>query len=92
MPILKALCVEIINKKSKSIFIETQYRQPAGNVNEFEAYLNKFLAKFKTADKTCFLVRVLDLNLIDYQFNATVKNFVNLIFQHSFFPIVKPTY
>ena len=89
---IKALCVEIIKKKTKNILINTQYRQPAGNVSEFEAYLNTFLAKSKTTDKTCFLVGNLNLNLIDYRSNAKVRNFVNLIFQHSFVPIVnKPT-
>ena len=89
---IEALCVEIINKKSKNILINTQYRQPAGNFNEFEAYLNTFLAKYKTTDKTCFLVGDLNLNLIDYQSNAKFRDFVNLIFQHSLVPIVnKPT-
>ena len=79
-------------KIQKNILINTQYRQPAGNFNEFEAYLNTFLAKSKTTDKTCFLVGDLNLNLIDYQSNAKVRNFVNLIFQHSLVPIVnKPT-
>ena len=77
---IEALCVEIINKKSKNILINTQYRQPAGSFNEFEAYLNPFFAKSKTDDKTCFLVGDLNLNLIDYQSNAKVRNFVNLIF------------
>ena len=54
--------------------------------------MNTFLAKSKTTDKTCFLVGDLNLNLIDYQSNAKVRNFVNLIFQHSLVPIVnKPT-
>ena len=89
---IEALCVEIINKKSKNILINTQYRQPAGNFNEFKAYLNTFLAKFKTTDKTCFLVGDLNLNLIDYRSNAKVRDLVNLIFQHSLVPIVnKPT-
>ena len=89
---IEALCVEIINKKSKNILINTQYRQPAGNFNEFEAYLNTFLAKSKTTDKICFLVGDLNLNLMDYQSNAKVRDFVNLIFQHSLVPIVnKPT-
>ena len=35
---IEALGVEIINKKSKNILINTQYRQRAGNFNEFEAY------------------------------------------------------
>ena len=89
---IEALCIEIINKKSKNILINTQYRQSAGNFNEFEAYLNPFLVKSKTTDKTCFLVGDLNLNLIDYQSNAKVRDFVNLIFQHSLVPIVnKPT-
>ena len=40
---IEGLCVEIINKKSKNILINTQYCRPAGNFNEFEAYLNTFL-------------------------------------------------
>ena len=54
--------------------------------------MNTFLANSKTTDKTCFLVGDLNLNLIDYQSNAKVRNFVNLIFQHSLVPVVnKPT-
>ena len=54
--------------------------------------MNTFLAKFKTTNKTCFLVGDLNLNLIDYQSNGKVRNFVNFIFQHSLVPIVnKPT-
>ena len=54
--------------------------------------MNTFLAKSKTTDKKCFLVGNLNLNLIDYQSNAKVRDFVNLILQHSLIPIVnKPT-
>ena len=54
--------------------------------------MNALLANSKTTDKTCFLVGNLNLNLIDYQSNAKVRNFVNLISQHSLVPIVnKPT-
>ena len=54
--------------------------------------MNTFLAKSKATDKTDFLVGDLNLNLIDYQSNAKVRDYVNLIFQHSLVPIVnKPT-
>ena len=82
---IEALCVEIINKKSQNILINTQYHQPAGNFNEFEAYLNTFLAKSKITDKKCFLVPDLNLNLIDYQSNAKVRYFLNLIFSIIYF-------
>lgn len=54
--------------------------------------MNTFLAKFKTIDKEYFLVKDLNLNLIDYQSNAEVRDFVNLIFQHRLVPVaIKPT-
>ena len=56
------------------------------------AIFNTFLSKSKTIDKTCFLVGDLNINLIDYQSDAKVRDFVNLIFQYSLVPIVnKPT-
>ena len=89
---IEALRVEIINKKSKNILFNTQYRQPEQNFNEFEAYLNTFHAKAKTTDKACFLVRDLNFNLIDSQSNANVRDFVNIIFQYSLVSVDnKPT-
>ena len=89
---IEALRVEIINKKTKNILFNTQYRQPEQNFNEFEAYLNTFLAKAKTTDKAYFLVRDLNLNLIDFQSNANVRDFVNITFQYSLVSVDnKPT-
>ena len=85
---IEALFVEIMNKKSRKIFSNTQYRQPTGNCNKFESYSDIFLAKSKTTDKTCFIVGDLNLNLIDYQSNSKVRDFVNLMFQYSLIPIV----
>ena len=39
----EALCLEIINQKSKNIFINAIYRQPSGNKENFENYFGKFL-------------------------------------------------
>ena len=41
------------------------------------------LGNSKTTDKTCFLVGALNLNLIDCKSNVKIRDFVNLIFQHS---------
>ena len=54
--------------------------------------MNTYLAKSKITDKRCFIVGDLNLNLSDYESNAKVRDFVNLIFQHSLVTIVnKPT-
>ena len=39
----KLLCLEIINQKSKNIFINTIYRKPSGNKEGFENYVGKLL-------------------------------------------------
>ena len=44
----EALCPEITNQKSKIIFINTIYRQPPGNKENFENYFGKFFEKRKT--------------------------------------------
>ena len=60
-------------KSQENFYSNTQYCHPAGSFNEFESYLNKFLGKSKTTDKTCFLVGDLKLNLTNYQSNAKVE-------------------
>ena len=50
MPTLKLCAWKLLIKSKKNILINTQYRQPAGNFSEFEAYSNTFLAKSKTTD------------------------------------------
>ena len=39
----KLLCLEIINQKSKNIFINTIYREPSVNKEGFENYVGKLL-------------------------------------------------
>ena len=46
----QALCLVIIDQKSKNIFINTIYRQPSGYIENFENYFGKFLKKDKNQD------------------------------------------
>ena len=50
MRIFNTLCLEIRNQKSKNIFINTIYRQPSGNKENFENCFSKFLEKNKNQD------------------------------------------
>ena len=43
----EALCLEIINQKSKNLFINTFYRQPSGNKVNFSKILVNFSKKQK---------------------------------------------
>ena len=85
-----ALCLEIINQKSKNIFITTIYRQPSGNKESFENYFGKLLEKTKT--KITDLLGDFNLNLLDYDTNCNVKSYCNTAFSHNFIPMInKPT-
>ena len=83
----EALYLEIINQKSKSIFINTIYKQPSGNK---ENYFGKFFKKTKT--KITYLIDGFNLHLLDYGTNLKVKSYCNTAFSHNFIPIInKPT-
>ena len=87
---MKALCPEIINQKSKNIFISTIYRQPSGNIECFENHFGKFLKKIKT--KIIYLLGDFNLNLLDHETSCQVKSYCNTAFSHNFIPIInKPT-
>ena len=46
----------------------------------------------KNSNKVIYIVGVTNLNLIDYETNITVKNYLNLLFQKNFTPVKnKPT-
>ena len=86
----EALCLEIIHQKSKNIFMNTIYRHPSGNKENFENYFGKFLKKAKI--KITYLLGGFNLNLLDYDTNLKVKSYCNAAFSHNFVPIInKPT-
>ena len=86
----EALCLEIINQKSKNIFSNTIYRQPSRNKENFENYFGKFLEKTKT--KITYLLGDFNLNFLDYDTNCKVKSYCNTAFSHNSIPIInKPT-
>ena len=82
----EALCFEIINQKSKNIFISTIYRQSSGNKENFENCFGKFLKKTKT--KITYLLGDLNLNLLDSDTNCNVKPYCSTAFSHNFIPTI----
>ena len=86
----EALRLEIINQKSKNIFVYTIYKQPSRNKENFENYFGKFLKKTKT--KIIYLLRDFSLNLLHHDTSCEVKSYCNTAFSYNFIPIInKPT-
>ena len=76
---IEALCIEINYKNGKNIFINTQYKQPAGICSEFEKYLKDFTNKAKNNGKDLYIVGDLNLNLLAHSTNSKVKDDLNII-------------
>ena len=83
----ESLSIEIINKTT-NVIITTSYRPPAGKMKPFKNFLKQVLSKNLKSNKTMFLVGDFNLNVLDYESNTKVKNFFNLIFQHSLIPVI----
>ena len=89
---IESLVIEIINKNSKNVVINAQYRQPARDFIQYKSYLENFFNKMKHFNKAIYIVGDTNLNLIDYETNIQVKNYLNLLFQKNFIPVInKPT-
>ena len=65
------------------------YRPPKGDIKVFKTYCKDFLKKKSGSSKTVFMVGDLNINPFDYDNNALVKNFFNLIFQSGFLPLIQ---
>ena len=89
---IESLSIEIINKKSKNVVISAHYRQPAGDFKQYKIYLESFFKKMKNSNKAIYIVGNTNLNLIDYETNIKVKNYLNQLFQKIFTAVInKPT-
>ena len=88
----ESLVIQIINKNNKNVVINAQYSQPAGDFKEYKTYLETLFNKMKNSNKGTYIVGDTNLSLIDYETNIKVKNYLNLLFQKNFIPVInKPT-
>ena len=61
---IESLVIEIINKNSKNVVINAQYRQTAGDFKQYKAHLENFFNKMKTSNKAIYIVGNINLNLL----------------------------
>ena len=72
--------------------MNAQYRQPAGDFKQYKTYLENIFNKMKNSNKAIYIVGDTNLNLIDYETNIKVKNYLNLLFQKNVIPLInEPT-
>ena len=86
---IETCSVEIINSKSRTFVVTGVYRPPKGDIKLFKNYCKDFLKKKSGGSKTVFMVGNLNINFFDYDNNALIQNFFNLIFQSGFLPLIQ---
>jgi len=84
----ESLNIEIINKATKNIIINTLYRQPSGNIKNFKKHLRTFLTTVNKTGKHIYIVGDFNINLFDHASNNTVKHFVNTLIQNNVIPTI----
>ena len=86
------MCVEVENKNSKNIALNLVYRPPNGDHKERGNYLESSLSKREISHKEIILAGDFNINLLDFDANKKVQNFVNLMFCFGIIPTInKPT-
>ena len=92
MGALESLRIEISNKKCKNIILNTIYRPPNGDIETCENYFKNLFAKNDTVNKHIVLAGDFNLNVLDFENNKKVENFMNFMFRYVMILITnKPT-
>ena len=83
--------IEITNK-TKNIILSSVYRPPDYSLKEFKNPLKPIFDNICRNSKDLYLVGDFNINVLGYENNVKVKNFVNFAFQNSLTPLInKPT-
>ena len=81
------LSIEITNK-TKNIILSSVYRPPDSSLKEFKNSLKPIFDNIRRNNKDLYLVGDFNINVLDYENNVKVKNFVNFAFQNSLIPLI----
>ena len=87
---IECLCVEVESKNSKNILLNLVYRPPHSDRKEFQNYFrNNF---FKQENKDVILTGDFNINVLYFNDNKAVQDFINQMFCYSMVPTFnKPT-
>jgi len=84
----ESLCIEINNKATKNIIINSIYRKPSGNLKKFHTHLKTFLSKINITKKHVYLTGDYNLNLLNHTSNLNVQCFLDTLIQHDIIPTI----
>ena len=88
----ETLSIEIINKNTKNIIVNTCYRPPNSKIKPLKNHINHIFASMLKENKKIFFVGDFNINSLDYSTNSKVKNFINLMYSKGMLSVInRPT-
>ena len=87
-----SLSIEISNNDVKNIIFNILCRPPEGDLKVCENYFQSILSNNSIRNKSVILAGDFNINVLDFEQNKKVQNFINLMFQFGLVPTInKPT-
>ena len=80
--------MKILNEKCKIISLNTIERPPNGDIEACENYFKNLFAKNDTVNKQIVLVGDFNLNVLNFENNKNVQNFINFMFRYGMIPTI----
>ena len=84
--------VEIKNKKSQNVLCCCAYRHSNTEIDKFNKYINRVMAKISKENKLVFCMGDFNVNLLNYNVHTHTNDFSNTMISHYLLPhILHPT-
>ena len=92
---IESVFVEVPNdvfRMGKSIVVGVIYRPPGTDVSQCNILLNEIFSKIQKEGKICYLLGDYNINLFNYGVHSPTAEFIDLMYSHSFVPLInRPT-
>ena len=89
---MERLSIEISKNDIKNIIFNIVYRPLDGDLVVYESYSQSIVSHNSIKNKIVILAGNFDINVLEFEQNKKVQNFVNLMFQFGLVPTInKPT-
>ena len=88
---VKFFSIEVLNKKCEKIILNTSYRSPNGDIETCENYFKYLFAKNDAVNEHIVLAGDFYLNVLDFEDNKKVQNFINFTFRYGMIPTINKT-
>ena len=86
---LESTFIEIINKKRKNLIVGCIYKHPTLNNQDFiDSHVLPLLEKLSYENKQVMLMGDFNMNLLNYNTNKRITQFVHELYTNSFIPYI----